>query len=85
MVMEGNPVSRRKEIKMWLAAAEKQVTEAERYIVRQRETVAELGRVGGDTTAARNLLARLEEAQSRRLFRRDFLRREVELNGSSPS
>ena len=60
-----------------LAQVEKQIAEAEAYIIRQRRIVAELQRVETDSAASRSLLNRLEEAQSRRLERRDLLRREL--------
>jgi hypothetical protein len=82
--MEDKSMALREDLARWLAVAEKQVAEADRYIVRQRAAVAELDSRGRDATTARNMLARLEDAQGRRLYRRDFLKRELELNAPMP-
>ena len=62
-------------IQAWLDQVEKHIMEADVYIVRQRCRVADLERFAMDSSASRALLARLEDAQSRRIERRDFLRK----------
>ena len=62
-------------IQAWLDQVEKHIVEADVYIVRQRRRVADLQPFATDSDASRALLARLEDAQSRRIERRDFLRR----------
>lgn len=63
------------QIQTWLDQVERHIAEAEMYIVRQRKLVAESE---GDLQAKRKLRLRLlEEAQTRRMDRRERLRGEL--------
>jgi hypothetical protein len=73
--MEGAMVQYSAEVA--LAQVEKQIAEAEVYIIRQRRIVAEREGTETDSILSRSLLDRLEEAQSRRIHRRDLLIREL--------
>jgi hypothetical protein len=62
-----------------LRQAEAQVARADRQVVKQRWTVARLERDGQDTTAARAILAQIEQARKQHIAERDRLRRKLGL------
>jgi len=58
-----------------LALVEKQIAEAEAYIAKQRRYVAHLESSGSDSREPQLLLKRLEDAQRRRIERKDLLQK----------
>ena len=61
---------------------EKQIAEAEVDLAKQWKYAVHLESSGADTTEVRLLLARLEDAQLRRIQRRNMLRRRPEIRES---
>ena len=62
-----------------VASVEKQIAEAEVDLAKQWKYAVQLESSGGDTTQVRLLLARLEDAQLRRIQRRTMLREALEV------
>jgi len=62
-----------------VASVEKQIAEAEVDLAKQWKDAVRLERSGADTREVRLLLARLEDAQLRRIQRRNMLREAVEV------
>jgi hypothetical protein len=64
-------------IESHLAQAERNISEGERHLARQRELVARLEQDGHDATQARKSFALFEELQALHIAHRDWLRNEL--------